>query len=364
MTIEKITVHRDGIPAYPIWLTNSFEAIYEAVLPLALSERKICVVTDGNVAGLYLEQVEEAFRKISKSTVSFVFPAGEAHKTLDTVRELYGFLVRNSFDRRDVLVALGGGVVGDLTGFAAATYLRGIRFIQIPTTLLSQVDSSIGGKTGVDFDAYKNMVGAFYMPKLVYVNVSVLKSLSDEQFSSGMGEVIKHGCIRSAEYYRWISDHREAVRKREEGALLETVKGSCLIKRSVVEEDPEERGIRAVLNFGHTLGHAIEKEQNFAMSHGACVGAGCMAAAWLSAKRGNLSEKDLEELENLLVFFGLPVRISGLSQDAVLNAASHDKKMDSGVIRFILLERIGKAYIDRSVTGQEMREALLYLEEG
>ena len=215
----------------------------------------------------------------------------------------------------------------------------------------------------MDFDSYKNMVGAFYMPSLVYINVSVLKSLSDEQFSSGMGEVIKHGCIRSADYYFWLSRHREMIRLREKEALLETVKGSCLIKRSVVEEDPEEKGLRAILNFGHTLGHAIEKEMNFTMSHGACVGAGAVAAAWLSVKRGNLPQKTLDDLKELSAYFGLPAKLSGLAPDNVLEAVKHDKKMDSGVIQFILLRQIGEAYVDRFVTAQEMREALLYLTE-
>ena len=361
MSTETITVHKDQQPAYPLWFTDSFEELEQALAPLSLSGRRVCIVTDSHVAGLYLEQVEQIVRICASHTVSYVFPAGEEHKTLDTVRNLYECLIRHSFDRKDVLLALGGGVVGDLTGFAAATFLRGIRFLQIPTTLLSQVDSSIGGKTGVDFDAYKNMVGAFYMPKLVYINISVLQTLSAEQFSSGMGEVIKHGCIQSADYYHWILEHKEEVRRRERPALMEIVKGSCLIKRAVVEEDPTEQGIRALLNFGHTLGHAIEKEKQFAMSHGACVSAGCTAAVWLSVKRGNLLPKELKELEELLSYFDLPTRVSDLQTEDILAAVRHDKKMDSGVIRFILLKAIGEAYMDRTVTDGEMREALSYL---
>ena len=358
---EELMVHRDGRPIYPIRLSASFDGLKEAMEPLALSGRKICVVSDSQVAELYMDEVSRCLESLAGTVVSFVFSAGEQHKNLDTVRELYETLIRNSFDRNDLLVALGGGVTGDLTGFAAATYLRGIRFVQIPTTLLSQVDSSIGGKTGVDFDCYKNMVGAFYMPKLVYINVSVLKTLSAEQFTSGMGEVVKHGCIRSAAYYQWLSAHRNEIRNRELPALFETVKGSCQIKRAVVEEDPTEQGIRAYLNFGHTLGHAIEKEKNFTMSHGACVGAGCAAAAWISKKRGLISAEELAQLEELLSFFGLPVRVEDLDIEKILDAAKHDKKMDSGVIKFILLHSIGEAYIDRTVTAEEMKGALLYL---
>ncbi|MCI8464580.1 MAG: 3-dehydroquinate synthase [Lachnospiraceae bacterium] len=354
-------VHRDKVPVYPIWLTDSFESFPEATAPLALAGRRVCIVTDSNVAKLYLSQIEEFLPETAKQVVSFVFPAGEEHKTLDTVKTLYEFLIRHSFDRNDVLLALGGGVVGDLTGFTASTYLRGIRFVQIPTTLLSQVDSSIGGKTGVDFDAYKNMVGAFYMPSLVYINVSVLQSLPEIQFSSGMGEVVKHGCIRSAAYYQWLSRNHKAVSLRDKAALIEVVKGSCLIKRSVVEEDPTEKGLRALLNFGHTLGHAIEKEQNFTMSHGACVAVGCVAAAWISVKRGMFSIEELHSVEALFSCFGLPTRISNLFPERILEATGHDKKMDSGIIKFILLKQIGEAYIDNTVTKQEMADALGYL---
>ena len=358
---EELIVHREGAPIYPIVLTDSFDGIGEAAASLKLENRKVCIAADSQVAELYLDQVMSRYEALAKTVVSFVFPAGEQNKTLDTVRDLYEFLIKQSFDRNDVLVALGGGVTGDLTGFAAATYLRGIRFIQMPTTLLSQVDSSIGGKTGVDFAAYKNMVGAFYMPKLVYINVSVLTTLSVAQFASGMGEVIKHGCIRSETYYRWLSENREQIKARELPALLHTVRESCLIKRAVVEEDPTEKGVRALLNFGHTLGHAIEKEKNFAMSHGACVGAGCVAAAWISERRGMITKKALADLEELLAYFDLPTRVEDLDTAGILSAAKHDKKMDSGVIKFVLLKTMGEAYIDRTVTAEEMEAALSYL---
>lgn len=358
---DTILVHRDGKPIYPIILTDSFNDIEASVSSFNLSRKKVCIVADSQVAELYLDEVKHCYEACAVTVVSFVFPAGEQHKNLDTVRTLYEFLIQNAFDRNDMLVALGGGVTGDLTGFTAATYLRGIDFIQMPTTLLSQVDSSIGGKTGVDFDAYKNMVGAFYMPRQVYINVSVLKSLSEEQFSSGMGEVIKHGCIQSLEYYNWLSEHKEEVKAREIPAMAFVVKGSCMIKRAVVEEDPTEKGLRAILNFGHTLGHAIEKEKQFTMSHGACVSAGCVAAAWISYKRGMLSLKDLESLKELLDYFSLPTAVDHIFTKDILEAVRHDKKMDSGVIKFILLRKMGEAYIDRMVTTEEMAGALEYL---
>lgn len=210
----------------------------------------------------------------------FIFPAGEESKTLATVENLYEFLIQNKFERRDMLAALGGGVVGDLTGFTAATYLRGIDFIQIPTSLLAQVDSSIGGKTGVDFRAYKNMVGAFHQPKLVYSCAETLKTLTEQQYISGLGEIIKHGLIKDIAYYHWLKEHKEAILSRDTQTMIEMIEVSCRIKKEVVENDPEEAGERALLNFGHTLGHAVEKLMNFTMLHGECVAVGMHGAAW------------------------------------------------------------------------------------
>ncbi|WP_320991836.1 3-dehydroquinate synthase family protein, partial [Hungatella sp.] len=237
-------------------------------------------------------------------------------------------------------------------------YLRGISFIQVPTTLLSQVDSSIGGKTGVDFDAYKNMVGAFHMPKLVYTNISTLKTLTDEQFSSGMGEIIKHGLIKDAAYYEWLGEHGEAIGRRDLSVCEEMVLVSNRIKRDVVEMDPTEQGERALLNYGHTLGHAIEKLADFKLMHGHCVGLGCIAAMGISAARGTMAEEELLRLKEMMERFGMPLTVSGLSADEIIETTKSDKKMDSGTIRFILLEKAGKAYIDKTVTDDEMNAGL------
>ncbi len=355
---RRMTVHRDGKPIYDIILSQSFDGLAREAEALGAAGRRICIVTDSTVAGLYLEQVSAIFRDMCGSVSAYVFPAGEEQKNLDTVRKLYGHLIANQFDRKDMLVALGGGVVGDLCGYAAATYLRGISFIQIPTTLLSQVDSSIGGKTGVDFDSYKNMVGAFHMPKLVYTNVSVLSTLAEEQFSSGMGEIIKHGLIRDRIYYQWLEDHREQIMRRDTDICLEMIQRSDEIKRLVVEADPTEQGERALLNFGHTLGHAIEKCMDFQMFHGHCVGLGMLCAARISADRGRLAGEEVSRLRRLLENFGMPVRVRGIDVQAVLDAARNDKKMDAGQIRFILLHSVGDAYIDRTVTEEEMRAGL------
>ena len=351
----RMQVCRDGAPIYDIVLEDSFDRLPEEMERLGSQGRKLCIVTDSNVAPLYLEAVEKLLSGCFSQVTSYVFPAGEEHKNLDTVKRVYEHLIQNRFDRKDWLAALGGGVTGDLCGFTAATYLRGVDFIQIPTTLLSQVDSSIGGKTGVDFDCYKNMVGAFHMPKLVYANVSALKTLPPEQFSAGMGEVIKHGLIRDREYYEWILENKEAVRNRELSVCRRLICGSNRIKRQVVEADPTEQNERAVLNFGHTLGHAVEKLENFTMHHGHCVGLGCIGAARISQLRGMLTEEEMADIRNTFLSFGIPDAAPGLVWEQVLKTTQSDKKVDAGVIRFVLLKAIGQAYVDTTVTADEMR---------
>ena len=275
-------------------------------------------------------------------------------------------MIDEKFDRRDLLIALGGGVVGDVTGYVAATYLRGIDFVQIPTTLLAQADSSIGGKTGVDFDGYKNMVGAFYMPKLVYMNISTLKTLDDRQFFSGFAEVMKHGLIKDGRFYEWLLENMYEICDRQVETLLEMVMRSCNIKKLVVEKDPTEKGERALLNFGHTIGHAIEKSRNFTMTHGECVALGCVAAAFISWKHEWLSMEEYYEIRDMFVPFNLPISLEDMDPDEILALTKSDKKMTGGTIKFILLKKVGKALIDLNVTDEDILGALreiLYVED-
>ena len=354
-------VKKDGQFCYHIYLEPDFAKLPEAVEPLNIKERKLCIVADSTTAALYGAELKEILKETCTYVSMFVFPAGEVNKTLNTVRDLYEHLILEKFDRKDMLVALGGGVVGDLTGFAAATYLRGIGFIQIPTTLLSQVDSSIGGKTGVDFDAYKNMVGAFHMPRLVYMNLNVLKTLPDRQFACGMGEIIKHGLIQDSDYLEKLSTYQREICEKNYAALLWMVAGSCKIKRHVVEEDPTEQGIRAWLNFGHTIGHSVEKLKDFTLCHGECVAIGCAAAAWMSWKRGLISEKEKEAAEQLLLVYQLPVRVKGLKPEDIVKTTKLDKKMDAGKVKFVLLKKIGEAFVTRDVEDEELLRASRYV---
>lgn len=348
---------------YTIYFENSFDCLADRLeQDCAILGRKLCIVTDSTVENLYLSQVTEALAGSCRAVTVFSFPAGEQSKTLDTVKKLYEHLILERFERKDLLVALGGGVVGDLTGYAAATYLRGIAFVQIPTTLLAQVDSSIGGKTGVDFDSYKNMVGAFHQPSLVYMNTQTLKTLTGEQFACGMGEVLKHGLIKDASYYTWVIEHLCEIGERDNQILNEMVRRSCEIKRAVVEKDPTEKGERALLNFGHTIGHAVEKVKSPELLHGQCVALGCVAAAYISYKRGLLSTEEFYEIRDMNVGFDLMFSVDGINAQEILTITKSDKKMENGAVKFILLKKIGKAFIDTTVTDEELLEAIRFIE--
>lgn len=354
MTETKLLVKREGDFHYPICFEENFSNLAQAMRAEGLVDRKICIVTDSNVGPLYESAVEEVLRKVSSDISVFTFEAGEKNKNLDTVSSLYQTLIQNGLDRKSLLVALGGGVVGDLTGFGAATYLRGIDFIQIPTTLLAQVDSSVGGKTGVDFQQYKNMVGAFHQPKLVYMNLSTLTTLPAEQFACGMGEILKTGLICDGEFFRFVCREQESIKALDMKLIAAMVRRCCEIKAGVVERDPKEQGERALLNLGHTVGHAVEKLKNFTLLHGQCVGAGLVAAAYLSMKRGLLNEQEYQEICRGCADYDLPIHVDGLIPQDVLAATKKDKKMEQGHIRFILMDGIGKSFIDKTVTDEEM----------
>ena len=355
---QRMTVNYKNKPCYDIVYTNSFDKLIEEIEGIEALGKRICIVTDSNVDPLYGEEVLKLLDGKCKKAVKFVVPAGEENKNLDNIKEIYKFLIEEKFDRKDMLLALGGGVIGDMTGYAAATYLRGIEFIQVPTTLLSQCDSSIGGKTGVDFDGYKNMVGAFKMPKLVYMNLSVLNSLPDRQFFSGFAEVMKSALIKDSIYYEWLIDNMYEICGKDMEVLEELVVRCTNIKRMVVEKDPTEKGDRALLNLGHTIGHAIEKYMNFEMYHGECVALGCVCAAYISWKKEMLSMEEYYEIRDMFVPFNLPISIDNIDVQEVLKLTKFDKKMDSGTLKFILLKKIGKAVIDTTVTDDEIIAAL------
>ena len=328
---------------------------------LSLKDHKICIVTDSTVDGLYAAQILKFLEGKCRKAVKYVFPAGEEHKNLDTVRDVYRFLIEEGFDRKDMLLALGGGSVIDTAkaiGFGALYKGDFWDFVQIPTTLLAQADSSIGGKTGVDFDSYKNMVGAFKMPRLVYMNLSVLKTLEERQFYSGFAEVMKSALIKDAPFYEWLIENMYEICERDLNTLEEMVIRTCSIKKMVVEKDPTEQGDRALLNLGHTIGHAIEKYKNFELYHGECVALGTVAAAYISWKKEMLSMEEFYEIRDMFVPFYLPISVDDIDPQEILKLTKSDKKMEAGTIKFILLKKIGKAVIDRTVTDEEILAAI------
>ena len=360
--LKNLPILYNGTHCYNIELHTSFLGLTEALSGLQMTGKRLCIVSDSNVDALYGTEVQNILEQGNFNTVCrFVFPAGEENKTLDVIADLYEFLIQKGFDRSDVLIALGGGVTGDMTGYAAATYLRGIRFVQVPTSLLSMVDSSIGGKTGVDFRGYKNMVGAFYMPSLVYVNLSVLQTLDERQRASGMGEIIKHSLIRDKEYYHMLWNDKDSILALSMNEVTDMVFRSQEIKQQVVENDPKEKGERAHLNFGHTIGHAIEKALNFALLHGECVGLGMVTAAYISFLRGNITKEELLNMESLIAAYGLPVRFKSLNNEEIMDNCFHDKKKEGNSIRFVLLSSIGSCYTTTDVTKEEMNTAIDYL---
>lgn len=351
---EIINVKNGDDILYEINITKGFQEFSKFLKPFLSNGQKVCIVSDSNVAPLYMDKIKNIVEECGNVCFYFVFNAGEENKNLNTVQDLYEFLIEKHMERRDILIALGGGVVGDLTGFTAATYLRGIGFIQVPTTLLAQTDSSIGGKTGVDFRGYKNMVGAFHQPSLVYMNMDTVNTLDNRQFLSGLGEVIKTALIRDAALLDFIEDNTCKIIDKDTDALSHIVTGSCKIKKGVVERDPKEFGERALLNFGHTLGHAIEKCAGFRILHGECVVLGMVAALKISLSRKLISEDDYNRIYELFERLGYNLDISYLNADEIIAATKSDKKMDKGIVKFILLDGLGNGIIVRDITDDEM----------
>lgn len=355
---QRLTVNYEKKPCYDIVYEDSFDQLVEELLKFNIQDKKIGIITDSNVLKLYGEEIANLLQKQCKQCAVYSFNAGEEQKNLHTVKEIYTFLIQEKFDRKDLLIALGGGVVGDITGFVAGTYLRGIDFIQIPTTLLAQADSSIGGKTGVDFDGFKNMVGVFKMPALVYMNLSVLKTLEDRQFFSGFAEVMKSALLGDSILYEWLIEKMYEICEKQPDILEEMLIRTCKIKKRIVEGDPFEKGDRALLNLGHTLGHGIEKAKGFELYHGECVALGCIAAAYISWKKEYLTMEEYYEIRDMFVPFYLPISIEDIDPVEIVELTKLDKKMSAGKIKFVLLKKIGKAFIDTTVTEEEMIQAL------
>ncbi|MCF8199146.1 MAG: 3-dehydroquinate synthase [Sulfuritalea sp.] len=347
--------------SYPILIGGGLLSCVEHILP-HLRTQRIALVTNATVAPLYMGGITAALEKVGVGITPIILPDGEAHKTWESLNLIYDALLSTRCDRGTTILALGGGVIGDLAGFAAATYQRGVPFIQIPTTLLSQVDSSVGGKTGINHPLGKNMIGAFWQPKMVLADTDTLRTLPDRELSAGLAEVIKYGLIRDLSFLDWLETNMDGLLARDGSLLAYAIERSCLNKAAVVAADEFETaadGGRALLNLGHTFGHAIETGLGYGeYLHGEAVAVGSMMAVQLSHRLGWLSPADVERVRRLLMRAGLPVKGPDLGASRYLELMSHDKKVVAGKLRLVLLKKLGEAITYSDAPREEIVAAI------
>lgn len=355
--MQQLTVQL-GDRSYPIFIGSALLAQRDLFTPY-IAGRQVCIVTDDTVAPLYLDALCKTLEGYQLSTV--VLPTGEAYKNWATLQQIFDTLLASRHDRRTTLVALGGGVIGDMTGFAAACYQRGVDFIQVPTTLLSQVDSSVGGKTGINHPAGKNMLGAFYQPKAVIIDTASLRTLPAREVSAGLAEVIKYGLIRDAAFLDWLDANMPGLRALEPDLITEAIARSCAIKAEVVAADERESGVRAILNLGHTFGHAIEAHQGYGQwLHGEAVGAGMAMALDMSRRLGWIDEAGAARGIRIIEHAGLPVRPpSAMTADDFVELMAVDKKVLDGQLRLVLLKSIGEAAVTAEFDTETLQATLV-----
>jgi len=340
---------------YPIEIAHDCLGDCGAKIAVFCPAKKYAIITDSTVAKLYASPLLAGLDKAGLTAHLFLIQPGETRKNLVTIGELAERLALAGFDRHDALIALGGGVVGDICGFLASIYMRGIPFIQVPTTLLAQVDSSVGGKTGVDIDAGKNLIGTFYQPKAVFIDPATLRSLPREEIQSGLAEVLKYGLIRDRVFFDFLAAKKDEIFGLDAATLTDTIATCCRIKAEVVMADEREGDLRRILNFGHTLGHAVEAASRYSLSHGFAVSIGMMAAARLSQARGLLTTADCEKIYNVLGAYGLPTEIpQEFAREQVQFFLKTDKKAVAGRLVFVLLRDIGQPAMYNDVTEEEI----------
>jgi 3-dehydroquinate synthase len=359
--MQTITVKLDSTPgerSYPIHIGEGILSQPELFLG-RLPQKRVAIVSNTTVAPLYMETLRSALGSHGVVSVPVVLPDGEEYKNWQTLNLIYDALLAHRCERGTSIVALGGGVVGDLTGFAAATYLRGVPFFQVPTTLLAQVDSSVGGKTGINHRLGKNMIGAFYQPRAVIADTATLDTLPDRELRAGIAEIVKYGLIRDLAFLEWLEENIAGLLARDAGILVEAIRRSCINKAEVVEADERESGVRALLNLGHTFGHAIENAMGYGVwLHGEAVAAGTLLAAELSQRMHLLNSGDVTRIRELYVRVGLPSVAPNLGTEEYLRLMGLDKKVEGGKMRFVLLESIGRAIV-RSDVPADMLAATL-----
>jgi len=344
--------------SYPIHIGTGLIARAELIVA-HLAQPRVAVVTNPVVGELYLESLSNALQKAGVAVVPVILPDGESHKTWETLNIVFDRLLEQRCERKTTLIALGGGVIGDVTGFAAAVYLRGVPFIQVPTTLLAQVDSSVGGKTGINHPLGKNMIGAFHQPRLVLADIDTLQSLPDRELAAGLAEVIKYGLIRDVAFMSWLENNMDQLVARDAQALAYAVRRSCELKAQIVSEDEREADVRALLNLGHTFGHAIEAGLGFGTwLHGEAVAAGSVLAARMSRRMGLINDRDVARAIELFKRAGLPTEAPDLGVARYLDLMGMDKKVEQGRLRLVLLEQIGKAFVTSQFPQEALEEVL------
>lgn len=348
--------------SYDIIFEDSFSSLGLHMKNIG-APKKLLIIADSNVYELYSEEVKAELTRAGFDVSVFKFPAGEENKNMETILTMCDACIKEQLDRKSIIVALGGGVTGDMAGFCASIFMRGIDFVQIPTTLLSQCDSSVGGKTGIDFGMAKNILGSFYQPKMVYINVSTLKTLPKREFISGMGEVIKHGVIRDKDLFEYIENNADKILQMDNKVLIEIIKSNCSVKADVVSNDEKENSLRRILNFGHTIGHAIESAMNFKLTHGECVALGMLCIFQIAKERGKITDVEVKRLENILLSYGFKTKIDIPDFDKILSLVRVDKKKQGAKVTFIMPEGIGKTSFCDDITDDEIKASLLYIKE-
>ena len=343
-----------GQRSYPIYVGDNLLS-NNIIFKKHIRSNKIAIVSNTTVAPLYLDTVISALGN-DKEIIPIILPDGEQYKNIDTLNKIYDGLLQNKCDRDILLIALGGGVIGDITGYAAATFMRGVKFIQIPTTLLSQVDSSVGGKTGINHTLGKNMIGAFYQPQCVIADVNVLNTLPDRELSAGIAEVIKYGLIKDYPFFEWLEHNMNSLLSKKTELLVEAISRSCINKAEVVSQDEFEssKGIRATLNLGHTFGHAIENAMGYGnWLHGEAVACGMVMAAFLSKELSWLTEADFNRIKNIISSAKLPIDPPNISQEKFIDLMQSDKKTHNNQIHLVLQKGIGKAILTRDYSQED-----------
>ncbi|NLZ17259.1 MAG: 3-dehydroquinate synthase [Desulfobulbaceae bacterium] len=357
--MEQILTVGLGDRSYPIYIGSGIMPRLGQYLRERLHSRRYAIISDHKVEALYGEQVLQSLRAAGLEGELFSFPAGEASKELATIAQLASTMAQRNFDRADAIVALGGGVSGDMAGFLAAIYMRGIPFVQVPTTLLAQVDSSVGGKTGVDIPEGKNLIGAFYQPRLVLIDTDVLQTLPQDEFLGGMGEVIKYGASLDADFFHYLEAQQEKILAQDRACLNHVIHHCCTLKAKVVEQDEREGGLRRVLNFGHTIGHAVEAASDYSLLHGFAVAIGMCAVTELAERCGYASAGLRREIATLLTVYGLPADIPPkLDRARIRRFMLTDKKSVGRRLFFVLPVELGKVMVTDQIDATALDKVL------